>query len=423
MNEKDMKMVVACSDYVKNQARFITLRDTGEMYRWAESIWRNGGETEIKEIIEHSPYIVNRNIIGEVIDKVKRQTYIDRDKLDNNKSIVSVINGAVDFSTGDLIDNNPDLFNTIQLPITYDSSKTCNVIKKFINESMGTYSNLFYEMLAYCLIPDYRFKKFFIIVGETGTGKTTAVNLMQEFLGRCNVSHITLQNLADNRFSLANVYGKLANISDDLPKVGFDDVGHIKQLTGNSNISAESKYIQEPVSFVNRAKLIFTCNSVPKSKGLDNAFYDRLIIIPFGFQPEEKNESLIDEMITPDELSGLLNVVIAARQSMIDNNGFSISQDINTVMDMYSINTDDSVSQFNHYMINKDVNGIVLKEKLYQEYTNFCASSSMVAKANNAFHRKIQELGHNDLSFISVGDGQKWAYKGISLKKEGVSCK
>jgi len=81
-------------------------------------------------------------------------------------------------------------------------------------------------------------------------------------LGKTNCTGINLQSLATNRFSTAELFGKLANISPDLPKATLRDTGNIKALSGGDAITAEHKFHQ-PFTFTNKAKLIFAANQPP----------------------------------------------------------------------------------------------------------------------------------------------------------------
>jgi putative DNA primase/helicase len=402
---------------IKANNKFITLNDTGDIYSWHGDIWVNNGEIKIRELAELALDNANIHIVSEIVEKIKRQTYISRDKLNQDDKKITLLNCVLDLETGKTADHDPDLYQTIQLPVKYDPAATCPAIDKFVHESMMEFAPLFYEILAYCLIPAYRFKKFFIFLGEANTGKTTAIDVMYRFIGQKNTSELTLQTLADNRFALANLYGKLANICDDLPKVELKDVGRIKELTGNSPVHAEIKFIQKGISYVNRAKLIFTCNKIPPTQGSDEAFYSRLLIVPFRFKPLQQDNDLIAKLTSESEMSGLLNKVLKARKTMFKNNGFSITQTTEEVAYLYNLGSLDTVTKYAHDRLEYDTIGRIIKEDLYADYMNFCNAIQLPYKELNSFHRKIQDLGYNDIARVTVGDERKAAYMGIKFRE------
>jgi putative DNA primase/helicase len=412
-----LALVEKATEEIQKVARFATLKDTGDIYQWQNGIWVNSGEIRIKEFTEALVEHASQYIVSEVVAKIKRKTYIDRSLFDSDDTLINTKNSVINLKTGEVTEHAPEQYQTIQFPITYNPIAICPVIDSFVAEVMGDNAKVFYEILAYCTIPDYRFKKFFIFLGEANTGKTTAVDLMYRFLGKSNTSEITLQQLADNRFAMSNLYGKLANICDDLPKVAFEDVGKIKQLTGNSPIGSEVKHVQKPVNFVNRAKLIFTCNTIPKTNGSDDAFFSRILIIPFRYQPAVIDNDLISKLTTEDEMSGLLNRVLEARKFLYKNNGFSITQSVSDVSYLYSVGALDTITQYTYDRIEYDVLARVLKEDIYNDYLKYCNEKNIPAKADNAFHRRLQEMYHLETVQVIINNEHKRAYMGIKLKE------
>ena len=100
-----------------------------------------------------------------------------------------------------------------------------------------------------------------MLYGSGKNGKTTFLNLLVRFLGEDNVVNVSLQDLLYNRFSKAKLYGKLANIYDDIPNTKLTGTGNFKILTGKGRVWADLKF-KSGFEFVNYAKLIFSCNEL-----------------------------------------------------------------------------------------------------------------------------------------------------------------
>lgn len=60
------------------------------------------------------------------------------------------------------------------------------------------------------------------------------------------------------------------------------NTGKLKKLTGNDQYPAEIKY-KTSFKFRNCAKLILSCNKIPESDDMTDAFFRRLIIINFKY--------------------------------------------------------------------------------------------------------------------------------------------
>ena len=145
-------------------------------------------------------------------------------------------------------------------------------------------------MMGYSLTPFNNAKKAFVFNGKGDTGKSTFLNIIEDMITERHISNIPIQGLGD-RFNTAELFGKLVNIYADLPSTPIRDGSMLKVLTGGDKVSAERKG-QDPFTFLNKAKFIFSCNGLPPNYGdRSDAFYNRLIIerrtksyFPVGFK-------------------------------------------------------------------------------------------------------------------------------------------
>lgn len=71
--------------------------------------------------------------------------------------------------------------------------------------------------------------KAFILTGSGSNGKSTFLNMLKHMLGRRNVSVLELKKLND-RFSTVMLFGKLANIGDDISDEFITDAAIFKKL-------------------------------------------------------------------------------------------------------------------------------------------------------------------------------------------------
>ncbi|MDH7556388.1 MAG: DUF5906 domain-containing protein [Candidatus Methanosuratincola sp.] len=93
---------------------------------------------------------------------------------------------------------------------------------------------------------------------------------MIEILGHENIATITLSDLINNRFKMAELNNKLANIADDIGYDRLRNAAQLKMLTGNSHINAEKKF-KDPFKFKNYAKMIFSANEPPEFEETSDA--------------------------------------------------------------------------------------------------------------------------------------------------------
>lgn len=383
--------------------------------------YRYGGEALIKEQVQSiCKDDANTHFVGEVIGHIRRSTYITLGQIDEGDNILNVSNGLINMKTCELSAHTPLYHSFIQLPVKFDRNAKCPKIEAFIDSIFNRQdAEIVKEFIGFMLIKDYSFHKALMITGESHTGKTTFVNLVAALIGIKNISSITLQDLCDKAFSIAELHGKLANISDDLPSNPVRYAGQFKRLTGESIITAERKF-KDPFVFTNKAKAIFTCNELPPVQGGDDAYYYRWIIVQTSnkFNKENCNRQMLKEITTPEELSGFLNLALKYRAKLLKQNQFTESLNIDQSRERYNLTVRDSVSRFIAECTAKEPDNWTAKDVIYEAYNEWCADNEVPAKANNAFHRRFQSLlDGNVSSFRPMYLGQQiWAYKGISLK-------
>lgn len=96
-------------------------------------------------------------------------------------------------------------------------------------------------------------------VGKGDNGKSTFLKVFEHFLGLENKSHASLQELNSDKFAIADLHGKSANIYSDLKAEKLTNTGVFKMLVSGDSIRAQKKHGQ-PFDYRNYAKLIYSAN-------------------------------------------------------------------------------------------------------------------------------------------------------------------
>ena len=152
------------------------------------------------------------------------------------------------------------------------------------------------------------------------------------------ISQLRLQSLS-GKFQVIKTKGKILNIWDDLPKskVGISDM--FRLIVTNKVLSGRVKYVVDNVSWYNRCKLLFTCNTLPPvEKDMGTEFWRRWILESCfcEFKTKDKmtieDESnpnvkvkkprILDIICTSQEFSGLLNKALQAYKRLDERGGF-----------------------------------------------------------------------------------------------------
>lgn len=414
------------ADDIINEYHCITFADTDEVYIYKEGIYVEG-EAFIKRICEETlQNDANIRRVSEVVNHIKRQTYIERKNIaDSNPNFLCVKNGVLNLSNikeGEikLLPHTPDMIFLKKLPVEYQQVAGCPKIKQFLNEIVRERDiPIIQEMIGYCLWKRYDIDKAFLLVGDGANGKSTFLELITKFLGKENVTSIALQNLENNRFAKAELWGKFANIHSDLPDRALTHTGIFKMLTGGDLISADRKF-RGHINFVNYAKLIFACNKIPEARDDTDAFYRRWVIIDFPnkFENDEADPFILDKISTPEELAGLLNWALEGLKRLLKNGRFSHSISTEETRDRY-IKASNPVLAFIDECIKSDFLSHEKKDVIYLAFCNFCRDVGLPTKAKNVFARELPQYINVEVERVTQGNERVRVWKGIRLNERG----
>ena len=390
------------------------MMDNEVLYVYRDGVYRDDGEVLVRfECNRRLEGEYRKNKASEVIDYIKTSTYTKR--REEPPHLLSLENGVLDLQTMALAPPSPDFMFFQKIPVFYDPEADCPRIRKFLEEISGRVEDVtvLEEVIGYCLFRGYPIQKALMLVGRGANGKSTLLALIKALLGHENVSGRSLQDLINNRFAPADLFGKLANMYADLPDSAVKSTGMFKMLTGGDLISAEEKFVT-PFSFVNYAKLLFSANKVPEAYDDTDAFFRRWIILVFPnfFNGDGCDPNLLEKITTPEELSGLLNLALAGLKRLLANQQFSHSQTTEAIREDY-VRKSSPIGAFVMDLLEVDSDAFIIKQELYNAFTKYCREFSLPAVTRDTFFKNLPQY----ISVIDVrpqlGKSRPTAFKGI----------
>jgi len=336
---------------------------------------------------------------------------------------VNVENGILNILTGELTPHRSNYHFFNKLPLKYDPDCKGERVQRFLRDVTGSEEDaqVLKEMAGYCLYRGYPYHKALALVGDGANGKSTFLALVKEFLGRENVSGKGLVDLEINRFAKASLFGKLANIYADLSDDTLQKTGTFKMLTGGDVIEAEKKF-RDSFTFVNYAKLLFSCNKLPEVYDNTDAFFRRWIIIVFPnvFKGVNCDHNILEKLTVPDELSGLLNIALNGLKRILKNDGFSLAKSTEETREDY-IRKSDPLAAFIMDCIQESQSSIMLKQQLYSLFAFYCRENNLPAVNKDTFFKNISK--HVTVTQVRVNrkdiPGRPYGFKGITLTELG----
>lgn len=312
-------------------------------------------------------------------------------EINSNPYIINLKNGLYNVLDDAFREHSPDYLSTVQLNVSYTPGAECPRFLQYLEESLGSGEMpLVQEMLGYFLIPVNKAQKSFVIVGEPGAGKSKLLLTLNEILlGQQNVSNIPWQSL-NERFKTAELFGKLANIFADLPTKNIDDNGIFKALVGEDFLTAERKN-KDPFSFQPYARLLFSCNNIPRNYGdKSEGFYRRLIIIRFAKTvPEEKKDAdLMDKFHA--EADGIFMFAVEGLKRLIANK-YRFSETENTIAELQRYRIDsNSVLSFVDECCAIETGAETSRDELFTKYREYCHNAGLSPVSQKNFNKDIE---------------------------------
>jgi putative DNA primase/helicase len=256
-------------------------------------------------------------------------------------------------------------------------------------------------------------------VGPTDSGKSTLLSLIEALLGIHNVSHATLQEIADNQFAGADLYGKLANIASDLDARVPKSAAKFKQLVGGTDtIRVERKY-RDAFDFRPFAKLMFSANEPPGTSDQSDAFYGRWFILPMGRQRKgaAKDVGLLKRMSTPTERSGLLSLAVQELRRLDREKQFSVPRAMMQAAGDYRARTDTVVGFVEERCALDNSKDRTRSSAVYADYTDWCEQSNRHPLGAGRFREHLSDVYPSVVFHKKLGGYPTWA--GIRLEEPG----
>lgn len=366
-----------------------------------------------------------RNQLSEVVKLMQVKTYTQREAFQEDAGVVVLENGTFDLIERKMTPNSYMYNQKQRLGFKYLPEADCPAIKKFLNEVIPDDVEQIQEIFGYLLLKDYRFQKAFLFSGVGANGKTTLLNLIEAFLCPGNVSHVSLYEITSNKFSCAELYGKLANIAPDVAQDEMKRTGTFKALTGGDAIKAERKH-RDPFTFRNYAKIFFSCNQLPTSPDQSNAFFRRFLVFEFQkvFEPDKADPEILAKLTTPLELSGLFNWALEGLDRLLNRGYFLETRSVEETREYY-MELADPLTAFANLCVVENQDGIETKDSVYYAYNAFCKRRGFVAIPKNRFGMELKAQLYVQETQKTIDNTRIRCYTGLTLRcavEDGRYC-
>ncbi|KAB0446740.1 DNA primase family protein [Bacillus toyonensis] len=307
---------------------------------------------------------------------------------------VVVKNGVFNLETWQLEDFTPEIITRNKIPVAYIPGAYCEVTDKTFNKIAVNDKKIraiLEEILGYILFRRNEFAATFILTGDGSNGKSSYLKIIRKLIGSDNASSLDLNEL-DQRFKTAELFGKLANIGDDIGKGYIKESSIFKKLSTGETLNVERKG-KDPFDFTNYAKLIFSANEMPRINDFSDGLGRRLQIVPFKakFTPNDDDYDpfITDKLLSDESMQYVLNLALKSLKRLLVEKKFTKSKAVEAELIKYQEENNPIISFVN----NEDVElERAVVGDVYLQYKVYCAENGFQSVSNINFSKQVTQL-------------------------------
>lgn len=419
--EKEKQEYQNLALYVMNEYTCKTLDKTHEILYYEDGVYHYGAEQKISQYIRMIEPKSTRHDIAEVTAIVRDKTgYWKPDEFDADPMMVNVRNGLVCIRTGDLLEHSPEYLSRVQLPIDYDKTVIAKRFLRFIGTAHNDPKDIYriFEMMGACLIRDNRWlTKAWMHLGAGSNGKSRLFDILGAVLGEPNITSHSIHDIEKNRFALASLDGKLANICGDIEKDELSKTGNLKKVIGGDMMPAEKKFMAD-YNFRPFCKLIFSANELPQTTDESDGFARRFEIVEWTrqFYGKDRDYTVFTIMDDPVELTGIFNIMVAHAVTLLRTRHLKYEGTVDEMKSTWKERSN-SVEKFVKSECHEGGEYEVERSRLYSEYVSYCKINNLTRDSDKKFAENIKKLGVLKIDTKRHGENFH-GWKGICLRKD-----
>lgn len=373
--------------YLKNNNHIVKIN--GQLHIYKDGIYAPGHAEIESQMIKHIPHLKRANR-SEVLAYL--EIMIDGEAKTTNPNVIAFTNGLYNIKDGSFRDFTPDVVITNKIPWPYNPAAYSELLDHTLDRlacNDPEVRALLEEMVGYCLYRRNELGKAFILIGDKSNGKSTFLHVVKNMLGDSNIASLDLKELGD-RFKTAELFGKLANIGDDIGDEFIANASVFKKLVTGDRVNVERKG-QDPFEFNNYAKFLFSANNIPRMKDKTGAVQRRLVIVPFDakFTPNDPDfrPFIKDELCEQDSMEYLIVLGLKALKSVLGKAQFTTSKRVQGQLDEYEQNNNPIIGFIQEVGLDGIVNEAT--NTVYRRYKEYCIANNFQALSAIEFSRQI----------------------------------
>lgn len=326
-------------------------------------------------------------------------------------NLIAFKNGIYNLNTDQLEAFSPQHIITNKIPWNYNPDAKSELIDSVLDKlSCGDIGIRYVleEVAGACL---YRSASLgggmaAILVGEKHNGKSTYIHMVESMLGKENYSAVDMGELG-NRFITIMLYGKTANLGDDISNQYISDTSILKKLVTGEVVKAEEKG-KPAINFVPYAMHIYSANDIPHMKDPTGAMLRRLLLIPlngkFTKDTPGYNPFIRYELRKAEHMEYFIQLALDGLAEVLRNKAFTVPAKAEQQKASYEVENNPVLAFIEDTGKENIINESTAD--VFKRYQVFCADNGFQPGSNSTLSKNINRVLGTRITTGHIGTGK-----------------
>jgi len=347
---------------------------------------------------------INSKEKNEILESLKQISRLNKPK-EIPECWVQFKNKIYDIETEEEINASSTFFVTNPIGWKLGESEETQIIDCLFESWVGKeHKEELYEVLAFCLIPNYFIHRIICFIGSGANGKSTFMKILRKFIGDENICSTSLDLLMKTRFEGAKLLKKLVCIMGETNFNTIKKTDFIKKLSGEDVVGGEMKG-KNPFDFKNYAKLIMATNSLPMTEDKTEGFYRRWKIIDFKNKFEIEKDVLSE--ISDEEYNNLALKCFNIAKRLWEERIFTNDGNFEERKQKYEEKSNPMIKFLENNYI-RDINGDVLFSEFFELLNDFLDNGGYRKLTIPSVSKQLKEEGFDIKTKTIKGNTAKY---------------
>ena len=386
------EQTLAIAEMMTDENHFMSVQEIGKIFLYNHTHYHQLSSTSCDAAIHRLIMDFNNTLTpakrDNVIRNIQALTAVEEQYL-NPSGIFCFQDCIYDIKSDCTMSHSPDFKITIELPYNFRGEHKCEMWDKFLVDVTGgdqNKINLLQEFAGYCLMKSCHLEKALFLIGSGSNGKSVFSETIAKVFGRQNISSVSLESLA-NPVLRCNILGKFINIDSDLPRNAEKFEETFRKLTSGEPILFNEKFVPAYTA-ASTCKLIYCLNEFPVIDDASNAFYRRMVLVPFEVEFSDLTKDVNLKRKLEAELPGIFRWCINGHKRLTAH-GFSKCPDMDRYIHEIRVDNNPIMAFVDSQVALKATTTAITKQGLYKAFKQWSMDHGHRCPSFRKFNRRF----------------------------------